>query len=183
MSTRSLLLAALALALLAVPAAAEIYTVSLSNGTQFQTRYPPKEASWDSGIILVLTDVGNWIALEKTNVLSVLSETEKEGFGKVIDTVTIAVGWAPNDAPSQDAEAAMDPMTRLLNFLAAEQTNQPDYSVPQFAEPSEAGRGGLPVSGLTPPAGGVSNLYGVGNTNFPMRDSGNTASQPQVIDN
>ena len=183
MSIRFVVLVALTVVLLAVPAAAEIYTISLTNGSQFETRYAPKEAGWDANVILVLTDVGNWIAIERVNIASVISETERAGFGKVIDTHTIALGWAPNDAPTQDPNASLDPMTRLLNYLTVEQGNQPDYSVQQFAEPNDAGRGGLPVSGLTPPVGGVSNLYGVGNTNFPMQNSGTASSQPQVIDN
>jgi len=182
MSTRSLLPVAIAVLLLAVPAAAEIYTITLSNGNAFETRYRPKEASWDSSVILVLTDVGNWISIDKAKVVSVISETENNGFGKVIDTSTIAIGWAPNDAPEQTPEEAMDPMTRLFNYLSAEQSNTPDYSVTQFAEPSEAGMGGLPVSGLTQPGSTGGNLFGVGNSAFPIRNSGNSTLEPEVID-
>lgn len=182
MSIRSVVLVALAVVVLAAPAAAEIYTISLTNGTQFQSRYRPAQSSWDSNSVLVLTDVGNWIALSKADIESVQSETERQGFGKVIDTHTIAIGWAPNDAPEVDAEASLDPMTRLLNFLSAEQSNQRDYSVPQFVNPGDAGQGGLPVSGLSPPDGGVTNLYGGGTTSFPV-SSGSADGEPTVIDN
>ena len=182
MSTRSLVLVAIAALLVAGPAAAEIYTVTLANGNSFETRYRPKEAGWDADTIMVLTDVGNWIAIDKADIASVLSQTENNGFGKVIDTTTIAIGWAPNDAPEETPEESMDPMSRLLNFLSAEQANQPDYSVQQFAEPSEAGMGGLPVSGLTQPGASGGNLFGVGNSSFPVRSGGNTTLEPDVID-
>lgn len=182
MSIRPVLLVALAVVVLAAPATAEIYTISLTNGTQFQSRYRPLEASWDSNSILVLTDVGNWIAISRAEIGSIETETEREGFGKLIDTNTIAIGWAPNDAPEEDPEASMDPMTRLLDFLSAEQANQPDYSVPQFVDPGDAGVGGLPVSGLSPPDGGMTNIYGGGTTSFPV-GSGGAAGEPSVIDN
>lgn len=183
MSTKSMLLVVFAALLLAVPATAEIYTVTLSNGTEFETRYRPKEASWDQSKVMVLTDVGNWIALDKGDIVSVISETENEGFGKVIDRSTIVLGWSANDAPTEDPEASLDPMARLFNYLSAQDANRPDYSVPQFVEPGEAGQGGLPVSGLTPPPTGVSNFYGVGDTSFPVQNSGNQPNEPNTIDN
>jgi hypothetical protein len=184
MLNRTVLLVVLAVVVLAVPATAEIYTVSLNNGTQFESRHRPQEASFDSSIVLVLTDVGNRIAINKADISSVDAATERDGFGKVIDTHTIALGWAPNDSPEIDPEAAMDPMTRLLNFLEAEQGNQPDYSVTQFGQPSIVGQdpaGGLPVSGLTRGPGGVNNIYGGGATSFPVGPS--SGSEPSVVDN
>jgi len=182
MSTRSLILVVFAALLVAVPATAEIYTVTLSNGSEFQSRHRPTEASWNENVIMILTDVGNWIALDKGDVVSVISETENDGWGKVIDTHTIALGWLANDAPVGTPEELMDPMTRLLSFLQDQDANQPDYSVSQFVEPGEAGQGGLPVSGLTSPPSGVSNFYGVGDTSFPVQNSGNTPNEPNVID-
>jgi len=164
----------LALSVAALPAAAEIYTVKLSNGTEFETRREPVEAEWDSNLLMVLTDVGNWIGLDKADVVGVEIDTENKGFGKVIDSNTIALGWAPNDAPTGDPEEALDPMSRLLNFLSAEQANQPDYSVQQFVEPGQAGRdtGGLPVGGYT----------GYGDTRFPVSSGGTSAAEPSEID-
>jgi hypothetical protein len=184
MLNRTVLLFVLAVVVLAVPATAEIYTVSLNNGTEFQSRHRPQEATFDSSIVMVLTDVGNRIAINKADISSVHAETERNGFGKVIDTHTISLGWAPNDAPEVDPEAAMDPMTRLLNFLEAERGNQPDYSVTQFGQPSIVGEdpaGGLPVSGLTRGPGGVNNIYGGGATSFPVGSS--SGSEPAVVDN
>jgi hypothetical protein len=182
MSTKSTLLVVSAALLLAIPAMAETYTVTLASGTEFESRYRPVEAGWDESKVMVLTDVGNWIALDKNDIVSVITQTENEGFGKVIDTHTIALGWSANDKATEDPEAALDPMTRLFNYLSAQDANQPDYSVPQFVEPGEAGQGGLPVSGLTPPPTGVSNFYGVGDSSFPVRNTGNQPNEPDTID-
>jgi hypothetical protein len=182
MSTRFLLLVVFATVLLAAPATAEIYTITLANGTEFETRYRPKEADWDENMIMVLTDVGNWIAIEKGDIVSVITETDNKGFGKVIDTHTVAIGWAANDAPEETAEEMADPMSRLLSYLSAQDANRPDYSVDQFVEPGEAGMGGLPVSGLlTGPQGG--STFVTGNTSFPMGDGGATPREPNTVDN
>jgi hypothetical protein len=185
MSNRTVLLVALAVVVLAAPATAEVYTISLNNGTEFQSRHRPEEASFDSNIVLVLTDVGNRIALSKADIKAVEAHTERDGFGKRIDTHTVSLGWAPNDAPQVDPEAAMDPMTRLLGFLEAERANQPNYSVQQFVEPGMVGgpsQGGLPVSGLVGGPGGVNNIYGGGATSFPVGSSSGSG-EPSVIDN
>ncbi len=170
MKTRCTIVAS-ALLLMAFPALAELYTVELANGTSFESRYRPKEVAWDETKILLLTDVGNWIALERSDIVRVTTDTEEQGFGKVIDVHTIALGWAPNDAPVENPEDALDPTSRLLNYLQAQQDNQPDYTVDQFVEPGEAGgsSGGLPVGGYR----------GVGDTAFPV---GGT-SEPDPIDN
>lgn len=174
MKTRLVIVASAVLVLVALPARAETYTVELANGTSFETRYRPKEAAWDEDKIILLTDVGNWIAVDRTDIVSLDIATESKGFGKVIDIHTIALGWAPNDAPAQDPEEALDPATRLLNYLQAQQANRPDYTVQQFVEPGEAGgsTGGLPVGGYT----------GLGDTAFPTRGGGST-SEPDTIDN
>ncbi len=182
MSIRSLTLVVLVALLVAVPATTEIYTVTLNNGSTLESRYRPKEAGWDASLVLILTDVGNWIAIDKASIASVTADIENAGFGKVIDTTTIAIGWSPNDAPEETPEEAMDPMTRLLNYLAAEQSSRPDYSVPQFVEPGQAGQGGLPVSGLTAPGASNSNFFGVTDTSFPVRSGGNNVVEPDTID-
>ena len=172
MKFRFLIVASLAFLLVALPAAAEVYTVTLTNGTEFETRAHPTIAGWDDEVVLLLTDVGNWIGIAKSDIVSVIADTERDGFGKVIDVHTVALGWAPNDAPVEDPDAALDPTTRLLNFLAAEQSNRQDFSVQQFAEPGDAGQGGLPVGGYR----------GLGDTAFATRGGGAASDQPQVID-
>jgi hypothetical protein len=145
------LLAAMAVAALCLPApplAAEIFHVELADGHVFDTRYKPEEASWDSNVVLLLTDTGNWIALPKADIAGITTETEAKGFGQVVDTTTIVLGWAANDAPLPEDEARFAAVERLQQMF--EQQRQ-DYTVEQFVEPSEAGQGGLPAYGATPP--------------------------------
>lgn len=148
-SKRSVILALLlALGVLSVtPASAELYYVHLKNGKTFETRYQPQEASWDSNQVLFLTEMGNWIAVSKDDLSDVEINSEVKGFGKVIDSTTIALGPAPNDAPVPGQEQ-QNPQAQLLQYLQNQQANQPDYSQPQFVNPGSLGRegGGLPVS-------------------------------------
>lgn len=165
-------LVALAL-VVALPAAAEIYTVSLTNGAVIESRYPPRQHPRDEGKLSMLTEVGNWISLPKEMVADVTSETESKGFGLVIDTQTILIGWAPNDAPTGPVEAEMDPTTRLLNYLRArDSAPQQDFSVQQFVNAEDAGLGGLPAAGAA---------YS-GNTDFPVSVGGRASVEPSVID-
>ena len=149
-------LAAAAVVLLApLPASAEVYHVKLVSGGEFETRYQPVEASWDSSQLLLITEVGNWIALAKDEVAGITTETETKGYGRVINTTTIMLGSSPNDAAEESEEQKeVSPMDALREVLSRP---QPNYSVDQFVEPSDAG-GGLPVTyglGYVPPGAPV----------------------------
>ncbi len=148
---------ALALAvLLAVPASADVFTVTLTNGSTIESRYQPIESPSDPLKMQLLTEFGNWISLEKSAVASVVSDTEARGFGTVLDTSTIMLGASPNDAEDPDAEGQeIDPATALLRYFQQQDAAQSQvYSLEQFVEPSEAG--GIPLSftgTTTPPIG------------------------------
>ena len=130
---------------IAGPAMAEVYTVKLNNGYSFDSRYRPREAAWDKSQVMMLTETGNWIALSKSDIETVVVETEEKGYGTVIDTNTISLGWAPNDLSQPGAEQESgDPTTRLLNYLQAADQPAAPYSVEQFVEPSDAT--GIPLS-------------------------------------
>jgi hypothetical protein len=151
------LLGALAL-LVALPAAAEYHTVKLKNGNEFDSLYRPRLAVEGGDTVLVATEMGNWISLPVDAIESVISHIEARGFGKVINTTTILIGTAPNDAevPAEDAEA-LDPTTRLLNYLESQQGPQQaePFNVQQFAEPNTGG--GIPLgftNTTTPPLSG-----------------------------
>ena len=127
----------------ATTAGAAIYTVTLSSGSTFDTRYEPQKASWDATKLVLMTEFGNQIALDSAEVQSVTVDTETRGFGHQLDATTIALGWAPNDAidPGSDEGKA---------FLAAEEAAAlaganapPVYNQQQFVEPSALT--GLPV--------------------------------------
>lgn len=151
------LLGALALGV-ALPAAAEYHTIKLKNGNEFDTLYRPRLASEAGDKVLVATETGNWISLPVDAIESVVSHIEARGFGKVINTTTILIGMAPNDAevPGEEGEP-VDPATRLLNYLESQQRAQraAPFTVQQFAEPNSAG--GIPLgftNTTTPPLGG-----------------------------
>jgi hypothetical protein len=133
-------------ALAAAPVAAEVYTVTLTNGSTFESRYQPRQASWDATVIELLTETGNWIAMPKTLVSEVVAASESKGFGRVIDTTTIDLGFAPNDLPQETAGQA----TQLTPL---EQAFNRNYDIQQFAEPNAVG-GGLPVFGIGGTVGG-----------------------------
>jgi hypothetical protein len=134
---RRILALAAVLALAALPAAAEIYVVTMANGNTFQSRYQPQEAPWDAGKVLLQTEFGNWISLGRADIASVTTETENKGFGFVIDNTTIALGWAPNDraTPEQEAEAARAAAAAGLQPMGLQES---PYTVQQFVEPSQA---------------------------------------------
>lgn len=136
-----------ALTLLAVaPTVAEIFKVQLKNGNVFETRYRPKVADWDAGKVVLLTDVGNRITLLRDDIVEVISDTELKGFGTVIDTTTIVLGWAPNDAPT--GGEAVDPTTQWMNYLQQVGGSGPTFSVDQFVNVEDAGAGGGAGGGL-----------------------------------
>jgi hypothetical protein len=129
----------------AAPVAAEIYTLTLDNGTVFETRYAPLEDPTNPDNVQFLTDTGNWITLPLAMVESMTTDTELYGFGRVIAANTIELGMSFNDLPNPDETGApADSSQALLEYLQSQP--QRDYSVQQFVEPEEAGRGGLPVT-------------------------------------
>lgn len=155
--TRILIVASLvvlACASVAGPAAAaDILTVTLTNGQSFETRYHPREADWDPNMVMVMTDMGNWIGIPRQDIASVISETEAQGYGTVIDSVTVDLGWSANDAPVPgEVDAATAQIQALQNLLENSAPPQSTDTV-QFVSPGLAGRtGGLPVGFSTGPS-------------------------------
>ncbi len=101
------------LALLAFAAAAtahaEYFTVTLTNGTSFQTRYRPVPAEWDDNVMMINTDRGNWIGLYADEIADVTSHAETTGFGYQLDTTTLFVGWSPNESgDDEDGDGVID---------------------------------------------------------------------------
>ena len=104
MTRRTTPLIALLLLAGAGAAAAGTFTVTLTNGTTFNTRYRPVEAEWDDSIVLIHTDRGNPIALKKDELADVTSSVEESGFGYQVDTTTLFVGWSPLDPVEEEGE-------------------------------------------------------------------------------
>lgn len=154
-------LALLAFAPFAAPAVeAEVFLVTLNNGTTLETAYQPQEASWDPGMVLLLTESGNWIGVLEADIREVRAEAPVSGYGRVIDKLTFELGYAPNDAddpdakPADPAEARAQMLEQMvqqqqqeLNQRSAEQS----YTVRQFVDPDELQ--GIPSRFIGSPTG------------------------------
>jgi hypothetical protein len=141
------------LALLAAPAAADIFYIKLTNGNVVESAYQPQEASWDSSMVLLLTEVGNWIGVPKADIESVESSLQKSGFGVRISQNTVAIGWSPNDAEDPSAQAAAEGqpgsalearfqeaiqnLNRTIESVEAQRRAEQSYTVEQFVEPDQ----------------------------------------------
>ncbi len=157
-----IVLALLALPALGTPANAEVYTVTLTNGSVLETAYQPQEAAFDRNVVLLMTDVGNWIGVRKDEIESVRSDAELAGYGKVIEKNTILLGWAANDAEDPDAQAkegqgqgksdpALSATAQALQNIYDQRQAEQNYSIKQFVQPNQTQ--GIPARmiGTSPP--------------------------------
>jgi hypothetical protein len=160
------------LALFAVPAMADVYFVTLTNGTVIETARQPQQASWDPNMVLLLTEVGNWVGFPKEDVKNVRSEDPTQGFGIRISDKAIALGRAPNDLPGEKtkAEQAADRYLEYANRLLDLAEQRANYSVRQFAEPNSSQ--GQPTYGIGFSALGGLGGAGGGNINTPTNTDG-----------
>jgi len=147
------------------PVMAEVFRVQLKNGNQFTSRYQPKLAEWDDSKVVLLTDVGNRITLHKEDIADISHDSQVQGFGTVIDTTTIVLGWAPNDAPTETDPSGEAQFQQYLDSLMGDRR---ENTVQQFVNSEDAGRGG----GLSPWEFGGSNFSG---------GPGNTPQRPVVL--
>ena len=151
----------LALALLVAPATAEVFHVTLTNGTTVDSSVQPQQASWDPSMILLMTEVGNWVGFPKDEVASIKAEDPTAGFGVRISSTAIALGRFSNDLPETGKGNAQDALNdrylSLANKMLELQERQQHYSVQQFVEPGQTqgipssfagyGNGGLTAGG------------------------------------
>lgn len=142
---RSFTLVAL-LALSAVPVSAEVYTVTLTNGSTLETQYQPQEAPFDNDMVLLMTEYGNWIGVRRDEIESVTSDAETSGFGKVIAKNTVLLGWAANDAtdpnaPVPEGQGRTDPAlaatAQALQNLYQQRQAEQSYTIQQFVQPNQ----------------------------------------------
>lgn len=134
-------------ALMGSAAQAAVYTVTLKNGTTFETRYKPVAAEWDSNVTMLMTDKGNWVALEAAEIADVASNIEVSGYGYHLDAQTIVLGASPNDLVDDDAEAG-EGGGGAGAAAQEEAPPPPDYTVEQFVNAPAVGSsgGGIPIS-------------------------------------
>jgi hypothetical protein len=127
---------------MAAVASAGTYTLTLKNGTTFETRYKPVTAEWDDSIMMIGTDQGNWIALRKDDVTEVISSVEESGFGYQLNTTTVFMGWSPNEDPAADGgDGGEGGEGASVNDALPDPNAQPDFTLEQFVNVPTAGAG------------------------------------------
>ncbi len=135
------------LTLLAVAAAvtvhADYYTVTLTNGTSFQTRYKPVPAEWDDNVMMINTDRGNWIGLLADEIADVTSHAESTGFGYQLDTTTLFVGWVPNETPDDEGGEGIEGEGEGMNLEEMFPEPEPSGVLEQFVDIPGAEGGSL----------------------------------------
>lgn len=140
-STSRAWLLVLAIALLAVPATAEVFHVTLTNGTTVDSSVQPQQASWDPNMVMLMTDVGNWVGFSKDEIVDIKAVDPTAGFGVRISSTAIALGRFSNDLPEpgkgggagQDQDKYLSLATKALEAADRQQ----HYSVQQFVEPNQ----------------------------------------------
>lgn len=152
----------LSLALLALPAAADVFHVTLKNGSEVLTSQQPQQATWDPNMVLLLTEVGNWVGFAKDEIATIRAEDPTDGYGARIKDNVIALGWSPNDLPDAAAPGGPGEVNDRLAGIAERMLEmaerQQNYSVQQFV--GTEGTQGIPSSfggygGGSAPFGGL----------------------------
>jgi hypothetical protein len=149
-----------ALALFAAPASADVYYVTLSNGSVVETAHQPQQANWDPNMVLLLTESGNWVGFPEEQITGIRVEDPTQGFGIRISDKAIALGVSPNDLP--EAKGKDDVNQRffdLANRMLDMAEQQQKYSVQQGVQTEQTQ--GIPSSFAGSYSGG-SNLPNVG---------------------
>ena len=159
-STSRVWLLVLAVALVAVPATAEVFHVTLKNGATVDSAIQPQQASWDPNMVMLLTEVGNWVGFTQDEIADIKAVDPTAGFGVRISSTAIALGRFSNDLPESAKGAASAQESKYLDLAtkaleAAEK--QQHYSIQQFVEPNQTQ--GIPAAfagygGGAPPGGG-----------------------------
>ena len=92
----------------AADAQVDTYRVLMKNGNTFRSGQRPVTAWFDESKVLLLSEGGHSIALERDEIERVESDLEFEGYGTLLNKTTILVGNVANDAPVPDPDAAMN---------------------------------------------------------------------------
>lgn len=143
-ATLSVLLVAVALAVVFAPAvSATVYTITMKNGTTFDTRYQPEEASWDADMVVLMTEFGNRVALPAAEIDNVSVDSESRGFGHQLNASTMTLGWAPNDALDLNSDEGKAYLASEAAAAASASQAPPVYNQQQFVEP--AALSGMPT--------------------------------------
>lgn len=137
----------LAAVLCASSAHAAYYTVTLKNGSTFETRYRPVKAEWDTTVSMFLTDRGNWIAVNNDDIADVVSVFEESGFGYQLNNTTRFIGWSPNDLVEDKVDEDGNIVEESQYDIEADQgAGTADYSIDQFLTVPTGGNYGNPTT-------------------------------------
>lgn len=146
--SRILRVAFLLLVALAVSTAASAqWIVTLENGNTFETRYEPQAVEWDENVVIIVSNIGTNIALQKDEIVETVSVSEQRGHGYRLDSTTLFLGWSPNDLVTTDEEGNLVP---TYDTGEPEPPALPSYTVEQFVDVPMVGSdtGGVPVGEL-----------------------------------
>jgi hypothetical protein len=137
-----------AVALLAAPASADVFYVTLTNGSVIETGHQPQQAAWDPTMILLLTESGNWVGFPQSDIQGIRQEDPTQGYGIRISDKTIDLGRSPNDLPEAGSKNRQEDLNDRLYALSERMLQQAEsrqnYSVEQFVEPGQSQ--GIPSS-------------------------------------
>jgi hypothetical protein len=161
-STPRVWLLVLALVLLAVPAAAEVFHVTLTNGTTIDSSVQPQQASWDPNMVMLMTEVGNWVGFPKEEISDIKVVDPTAGFGVRISSTAIALGRFSNDLPDTAKGNTPEDINNRYLSLATKalelQEQQQHYSIQQGVSTEQTqgipaafagyGNGGLTAGGV-----------------------------------
>jgi hypothetical protein len=121
--------------LLAVPATAEVFHVTLKNGTTLDSSLQPQQASWDPNMVMLMTEVGNWVGFSKDEISDIKVVDPTAGFGVRISSTAIALGRFSNDLPEAGKGNPLDDLNSRYLSLASKtlemQERQQHYSIQQ----------------------------------------------------
>ena len=124
-----------AAALLAAPAGADVFYVTLTNGTVIETGHQPQQAAWDPNMILLLTESGNWVGFPQTEIQGIRAEDPTQGYGIRISDKVVDLGQSPNDMPEAGAKTRQEDLNDRLYALSERMLEQAEsrqnYSVQQ----------------------------------------------------
>ena len=178
--SRVWLLPLLALALLALPASAEVFHVTLKNGTTIDSSVQPQQANWDPKMVMLMSEVGNWVGFSQDEIESIKAEDPTSGFGVRISSTAIALGRFSNDLPEEGKTNPQEELNQrylaLANRMLEQSERQQRYSVQQFVEPNQ-------TQGIPSGFAGYGNGGNFNNlNNFPQLQPGSaTDSQPAPV--
>src|SRR6202022_3030366 len=100
------------------PATAEVFHVTLKNGTTVDSSVQPQQASWDPSMVMMMTEVGNWVGFSKDEISDIKVVDPAAGFGVRISSTAIALGRFSNDLPETGKGNPQDDVANRYLALA-----------------------------------------------------------------